>query len=72
MLGFRNGYLVIVSSHSREISEEVHSGKYLDILSDVAHCPANNKIALGGANSVRIVEAGGWVEAGQWQGGVCA
>ena len=27
LLGFRNGYVVVVSSHSREINEEVHSGK---------------------------------------------
>lgn len=58
LLGFKNGYVVVVSSHSREISEEVHSGKYLDTLSDVAHCPALGRIAMGGANCVRVLDSG--------------
>jgi WD repeat-containing protein 19 len=27
LLGFKAGYVVVVSSHTNEISEEVHSGK---------------------------------------------
>lgn len=59
VLGFGNGNVVIVSTHSREISEEVHSGKYLDVLTDVSVCPALARIALGGANQVKILDAGG-------------
>ncbi|MEW5318051.1 MAG: hypothetical protein WDW38_009304 [Sanguina aurantia] len=59
LVGFRNGYIVVVSSHSREISEEVHSGRYLDLLTDVAYSPALGRIALAGSSSIRVVDASG-------------
>ncbi|GLC35581.1 hypothetical protein PLESTB_000191100 [Pleodorina starrii] len=59
LLGFKNGYVVVVSSHSREISEEVHSGKYLDTLADVCHSPALGRVAVAGANCVRILDSSG-------------
>ncbi|KXZ49298.1 hypothetical protein GPECTOR_22g892 [Gonium pectorale] len=59
LLGFKNGFVVVVSSHSREISEEVHSGKYLDTLADVCHSAALGRIAVAGANCVRVLDTSG-------------
>lgn len=59
LVGFRSGNVVVVSTHSREISEEVHSGKYLDVLTDFAVCPALARIALAGANQVKLLDAAG-------------
>ncbi len=32
--------------------------RYLDTLADVAHCPALGRIAMGGANCVRVLDSG--------------
>lgn len=37
----------------------MHSGKYLDVLSDVSYCASLGRLALGGASSVRVVDASG-------------
>ncbi|PNW73788.1 hypothetical protein CHLRE_13g572700v5 [Chlamydomonas reinhardtii] len=57
LLGYKNGYVAVVSSHSREISEEVHSGKYLDTLTDVTYCASLGRVAMAGANCVRVLDA---------------
>eukprot|EP00798_Chlamydomonas_sp_ICE-L_P012670 gene12669-15902_t len=59
LVGFKFGQIVVVSSHSREIGEEVHGGKYLDSLTDMAYCPALGRIAMGGNSSIRILDASG-------------
>lgn len=59
LLGFKSGQMVVVSSHQREISEEVHSGKYLDYLTDVAYSPSLARVAMGGGQSIRVVDCSG-------------
>ncbi len=43
MLGFRAGQVVVVSSHSREIREEIHSDKMLASLSHMSYCPGGGQ-----------------------------
>ncbi|GAX77949.1 hypothetical protein CEUSTIGMA_g5391.t1 [Chlamydomonas eustigma] len=59
LVGFRTGKVVVVSSHSREIAEEIHQAMYLDALSDMAYSPAQGRIALGGSHCVRIMDVSG-------------
>eukprot|EP00955_Chlamydomonas_euryale_P088916 364424-Chlamydomonas_euryale.AAC.5 len=40
LVGFRTGKVVVVSSHSREIAEEVHQATLLDVLTDAAYSQA--------------------------------
>jgi hypothetical protein len=39
-----------VSSHSREIAEEVHQAQYLEVLTDMAYSQAQGRIAVAGSN----------------------
>ncbi|KAG1674427.1 hypothetical protein FOA52_012954 [Chlamydomonas sp. UWO 241] len=59
LVGFRTGKVVVVSSHSREIAEEVHQAQYLEVLTDMAYSQAQGRIAVAGSNSVRIMDVSG-------------
>jgi len=59
LVGFRTGKVVVVSSHSREIAEEVHQATLLDVLTDAAYSQAQGRIAVAGSNSVRIMDVTG-------------
>lgn len=59
LVGFRSGKVVVVSTHSREIAEEVHQAQYLEVLTDMAYSAAQGRIALAGSNSVRIMDVSG-------------
>ncbi|GBF91989.1 hypothetical protein Rsub_04713 [Raphidocelis subcapitata] len=61
MVGFRGGRVVVVSSASSEAGTELHSGQHLDLLSDIAHCPALARIAIGGGSSVKVLDVGSGV-----------
>jgi hypothetical protein len=43
---------------SKEISEEVHCHKPLDLLTDMAYCPALSRVAVGGGSSVKLIDVG--------------
>lgn len=47
MLGFRAGHVVVISSHSREIREELHSDKLLASLAHMSYCPGGWRGAAG-------------------------
>lgn len=59
LVGFRSGKVVVVSSHSKEIAEEVHQGSYLEVLTDISYSQAQGRIVLAGSNSVRILDVSG-------------
>jgi hypothetical protein len=46
------------SAHSKEISEEVHCHKPLDLLTDMAYCAALSRVAVGGGSSVKLIDVG--------------
>ena len=49
--------VVIISTHNREMSEEVHSGRYHhDVLNDLAYCPALNRAATVGGNVLKVLD----------------
>ncbi|GMH41872.1 hypothetical protein BSKO_09782 [Bryopsis sp. KO-2023] len=59
LVGFDAGNMVVISSHRREVGEEIHSGKYLEGgLTDLAYCEALGRVALAGGRHVRIVAVG--------------
>lgn len=51
--------MVVVSSHSREMAEEVYSSKPLDSLSDVSVSAALARVVLGGGYSIRLLDVSG-------------
>jgi len=44
LVAFKSGQVVVVSSHTREMAEEVYSGKLLDNLNDVAVAPGLGRL----------------------------
>ncbi|KAK9830069.1 hypothetical protein WJX72_009571 [[Myrmecia] bisecta] len=59
VLGFKTGVVLVVSTHKQEISEEVHSHKYLDGgFADMAYCAALNRVAVAGGRYVKMLELG--------------
>ena len=58
-MGFRTGKIVVVSSHSKEIAEEIHQGQYLDLLTDMAYSAAQGRVAMAGGNCVRVMDVSG-------------
>lgn len=54
MIGFSSGYVLVISTHNKELSEEVHSEKYLrNTLTSVAYCESLDRAAVCGGNSVK-------------------
>eukprot|EP00879_Flechtneria_rotunda_P026426 GHRR01028175.1.p1 GENE.GHRR01028175.1~~GHRR01028175.1.p1 ORF type:complete len:731 (+),score=226.61 GHRR01028175.1:88-2280(+) len=58
MVGFRSGQVVVVSSLSKEVGEEVHTHKPLDLLTDMAYCQGLQRVAIGGGSRVKLVDVG--------------
>mmetsp|Transcript_37661 Transcript_37661/g.118764 ORF Transcript_37661/g.118764 Transcript_37661/m.118764 type:complete len:1376 (+) Transcript_37661:207-4334(+) len=57
IVGFQSGTVVIISTHNREMSEEVHSGRYHhDVLNDLAYSPALNRAASVGGNVLKVLD----------------
>ncbi|XP_019956067.1 WD repeat-containing protein 19 isoform X1 [Paralichthys olivaceus] len=57
LIGFSHGYFVVISTHIREIGEELYQAhNHKDSLNSVAISPALNKAASCGDNSIKIHE----------------
>ncbi|KAK3285957.1 hypothetical protein CYMTET_6459 [Cymbomonas tetramitiformis] len=57
LIGFQSGFVVVISTHNKEMSEEVHSARYhKDVLSDVAYCGALDRAATCGGNLIKIID----------------
>ncbi|KAF5840991.1 hypothetical protein DUNSADRAFT_14848 [Dunaliella salina] len=59
LVAFRSGRVVAVSTLKHEIHEEVYGEKLLEVCTTIACSPAYGRIAVGGSNSVRILETSG-------------
>jgi len=59
LVAFRSGRVVAVSTLKHEISEEVYSERLLEVCTTISSSPAYGRIAVGGSNSVRILETSG-------------
>uniref|UniRef100_A0A671TEN5 WD repeat domain 19 n=1 Tax=Sparus aurata TaxID=8175 RepID=A0A671TEN5_SPAAU len=57
LIGFSHGYFVVISTHIREIGQELYQAhNHKDSLNSVAISPAVNKAASCGDNSIKIHE----------------
>ncbi|XP_041788987.1 WD repeat-containing protein 19 [Chelmon rostratus] len=57
LIGFSHGYFVVISTHIREIGQELYQAhNHKDSLNSVAISPALNKAASCGDNSIKIHE----------------
>ncbi|XP_037327609.2 WD repeat-containing protein 19 isoform X1 [Pungitius pungitius] len=57
LIGFSHGYFVVISTHIKEIGEELHQARnHKDSLNSVAISTAVNKAASCGDNSIKIHE----------------
>lgn len=57
LIGFSEGWLVVISTHINEIGEELRSGKYhTDGLEDLDYSPATQRCATIGGNSLKIID----------------
>jgi len=43
---------------SKEISREIHSHRPLDMLQDMAYCPAVSRVAVGGGSTIKLLDVG--------------
>lgn len=39
---------------SQEVGTEVHSEQHLELLTDMSHCPALARVAIGGGGTVKV------------------
>lgn len=63
MIGFSDGYLVVISTHIKEIGEELFCGKYFrDSLDDIACSTVAQRAASAGGNMIKMVEMSTWKE----------
>ncbi len=71
VLGFSEGYVVIISTLPSELGEELFSsGRLLkEPLSDVCACSGAGRAAVAGGSTVRFIDTAAWAEVG---GGVAA
>eukprot|EP01065_Artemidia_motanka_P034939 TRINITY_DN4291_c0_g1_i2.p1 TRINITY_DN4291_c0_g1~~TRINITY_DN4291_c0_g1_i2.p1 ORF type:complete len:1462 (+),score=461.23 TRINITY_DN4291_c0_g1_i2:98-4483(+) len=57
LIGFSSGYVVVISTHLKEIGQEVNSIRvHREHLSDVTYCPALQKGASIGDNCVKVFD----------------
>src|SRR5947208_1937399 len=62
MIGFSKGYVVAISTHMKEIGEELQSIKIHENLIDLVYSPALNKLASAGDDGLRVVDMADWKE----------
>ena len=63
MIGFSRGYLIAISTHMREIGEELQSMKMFEsALTSVCYSTALNKLAVSGDDGVKLVDMSDWKE----------
>jgi WD repeat-containing protein 19 len=61
MLGFSEGYFVVISTHMKEIGQELFSSQFFTSnLSDIAFSPVLQKTAICGDTSIKIVSVTNW------------
>eukprot|EP01138_Halocafeteria_seosinensis_P010566 gb/GECG01010788.1/.p1 GENE.gb/GECG01010788.1/~~gb/GECG01010788.1/.p1 ORF type:complete len:1429 (+),score=207.41 gb/GECG01010788.1/:1-4287(+) len=57
LIGFSEGWLVVISTHINEIGEELRSARFhSDGLEDIAYSPTTQRCATIGGNSLKIIE----------------
>ena len=57
LVAFSKGYIVVLSSHSSEVSEEFHSKRYFrDRLEHISFCPAIGQLAAIGGNVIKLLD----------------
>jgi WD repeat-containing protein 19 len=63
MVGFSKGFVVAISTHMREIGEELQSLQvHSEVLYDMIFSPTLNKLASCGNDGVRVVSLADWKE----------
>ena len=63
MIGFSEGYLVVISTHMKEIGEELFSGWFhKDRLDDIAFSPVMQRAATAGGSQIKVVDMTDWKE----------
>jgi WD repeat-containing protein 19 len=63
LIGFSEGWVVVISTHLREIGEELFSGRFhKDSLEDIACSVAAQRAASAGGNSIKLIDMQGWKE----------
>ena len=63
MIGFSRGYLIAISTHMREIGEELQSMKMFEsALTSLCYSPNLNKLAVSGDDGVKLVDMSDWKE----------
>lgn len=64
MIGFSEGWLVVVSTHVREMGQELYSGRFhREALEDIAYNLSAQRAATAGGNDIRLLDMVGWKEA---------
>lgn len=63
MIGFSEGFVVVISTHMREIGEELFSGQFhKGSLDDIACSPVMQRAATAGGNVIKIIDMSEWKE----------
>jgi len=63
MIGFSEGYLVVISTHMKEIGEELFSGWFhKDQLDDIAFSPIMQRAATAGGSQIKVIDMTDWKE----------
>lgn len=63
LLGFEEGFLVVISTHKDEIKEEVFSGRFhKERLTDIACSAAAQRAASAGGNLIKLLDMSTWRE----------
>lgn len=62
LVGFNKGYIIAISTHMREIGEELQSLKLADSLVDIVYSSQLNKFAAINEEGIRIVDCTDWKE----------
>eukprot|EP01112_Ceratiomyxa_fruticulosa_P008153 TRINITY_DN2109_c0_g1_i1.p1 TRINITY_DN2109_c0_g1~~TRINITY_DN2109_c0_g1_i1.p1 ORF type:complete len:1418 (-),score=299.30 TRINITY_DN2109_c0_g1_i1:29-4282(-) len=61
MIGFSAGFFVVISTHKREVEQELFSSKMFNgEVTDIVYCPSIHKVAVCGDNTIRVVETTDW------------
>ncbi len=60
MLGFSEGFFVVISTHMDEIGQELFQHKYFGALKDIAFSQKEQRIAACGDSSIKVVDVGNW------------
>ena len=63
LVGFSEGWVVVISTHLREIGEELFSGRFhKDALDDISCSVAAQRAATAGGGMIKLIDMQGWKE----------